>query len=158
MSNFYILNKQVIMALSNNFKGQKKDGIITTGRKRAARSIRSTSRSNPDGSVSTHKMEWGAEGGKGRKRYSVNPTIFPEKDGSWSEKGGADAYSEAKKRGEVFGFRSAKRAEKFAAGSWKKGEARRESMKNYRAAKKNNELYTQSKEFKAERKANRKNK
>jgi hypothetical protein len=39
----------------------------------------------------------------------------------------------------VFGFGSAKRAEKFAAGSWKKGEDRKESMKEYRTAKKKKE-------------------
>lgn len=129
-----------------------RDGIIKFGRKKAARDIRSTSRSNSDGSVSTHKMEWGAEGGKGRSKYSVNPTIFPESDGSWTDKEGAGAYSEAKKRGEVFGFRSAKKAEKFAAGSWKKGKDRKESMKNYREDKKAGKLYTQSQEFKASKK------
>jgi hypothetical protein len=129
-----------------------RDGIIKFGRKKAARDIRSTSRSNSDGSHSTHKMEWGAEGGKGRKRYSVNPTIFPEKNGTWSEKNGAAAYSEAKSRGEVFGFRSAKRAEKFAAGSWKKGEDRKQAMKEYRKDKKEGKLYTQSQEFKASKK------
>jgi hypothetical protein len=42
------------------------------------------------------------------------------------------AYNEAKKRGEVFGFKSKKRAEKFAYGSWKQGQDRREAMKAYR--------------------------
>lgn len=128
-----------------------KSGNVTVNRKKTAQSIRSTSRKNSNGTESTHVMEWGAEGGKGRNKYSANPTIFPEKDGTWKnlEGKGAEAYKEAKSRGEVFGFRSAKKAEKFAAGSWKKGEAKKEAMKNYRTAKKNNELYTQSKEFKA---------
>jgi len=81
-------------------------------------------------------MEWGE--GSGKYKYQVNPTIFPEKDGSWKDLGGQGntAYNEAMKRGEVIGFKSKRRAEKFAAGSWKKGPARREAMKNYRKAKK----------------------
>ena len=150
------------MALSDNFKGQKSNGIITTSRKKAAQAIRPTSRQNVGGSVSTHVMEWGSTGGKGRKKYTANPTIFPEKDGTWKDLGESEdraaASKEAQKRGEVFGFRSAKKAEKFAAGSWKKGEARKDAMKNYRSAKKAGELYTQSKEFKAEKKAVRKSK
>ena len=148
------------MPLSENFKGQKKDGIITTGRKKAAQSIRTTSRKNEGGTESTHVMEWGSTGGKGKTKYTANPTIFPEKDGSWKDLGESEdrsaASKEAQKRGEVFGFRSAKRAEKFAAGSWKKGQARKDSMKNYREAKKAGELYTQSKDFKAEKKSVRK--
>ena len=54
------------------------------------------------------------------------------------------AYKESNKRGETFGFKSEKKAEKFGMGSWKKGQAGREAMQNYRDAKKNNELYTQS--------------
>lgn len=150
------------MPLSNKFKGQKSDGIITTGRKKAVRSIRTSMRQNEDGSKSSHVMEWGANGGKGRKKYTANPTIFPEKDGTWKDLGQSEdryaASKEAQKRGEVFGFRSAKRAEKFAAGSWKKGEDRKQAMKEYRNDKRSGKLYTQSKEFKAERKMMRQNK
>ena len=98
--------------------------------------MRSTSRSNSDSTVSTHVMEWGE--GEGKYKYQVNPTIFPEKDGTWKDLGGQGnaAYAEAKKRGEVIGFKRKKRAEKFAAGSWKKGAARREAMRNYRQSKK----------------------
>ena len=39
---------------------------------------------------------------------------------------------EDKKRGEVFGFKNERRALKFAAGSWKKGQDRREAMKKFR--------------------------
>ena len=129
------------------------DGLIVGNRKKAARSIRSTYRSNTDKTVSTHKMEWG-ESGSGKRKYSANPTIFPNSNGTWTdlEGKGRAAVDEAKKRGEEFGFRSAKRAEKFAAGSWKKGKDRKDAMKNYRSAKKSGELYTQSKEFKASKK------
>jgi hypothetical protein len=149
------------MALSDNFKGQKnprvKDGMVVSNRKSTAQSIRSTARQNEDKTVSTHKMEWGGSNSK-KYKYSVNPTIFPEKNGTWKdlEGQGPAAYQEAQKRGEVFGFKSARRAEKFAAGSWKKGQDRKDSMKNYRSAKKAGELYTQSKEFKDQKKANRK--
>jgi hypothetical protein len=98
--------------------------------------MRKTSRQNADGGESTHVMEWGE--GSGKHKYQVNPSIFPEKDGSWKDLGGQGnaAYNEAMKRGEVIGFKRKRRAEKFAAGSWKKGPARREAMKNYRKAKK----------------------
>jgi len=113
--------------------------VITRQRKKEARAIRPTERKNSDGTVSTHKMESGE--GEGKYKYQVNPTIFPEKDGSWKDLGGNKdrnaAYKEAQKRGEVFGFKSEKRAEKFAAGSWKKGQDRREAMKSYRSDKKN---------------------
>ena len=112
--------------------------LITSNRAETARNIRSTQRSNSDGTVSTHKMESGE--GEGKYKYQVNPTIFPEKDGSWKDLGGNPdrnaAYKEAKKRGEVFGFKSERRAEKFAAGSWKEGKDKKEAMKNYREGKK----------------------
>ena len=38
--------------------------------------------------------------------------------------------------GEVYEFRKKRRAEKFAFGSWKKGQARREAMKKYRKFRK----------------------
>jgi len=98
-------------------------------------------------------MEWGTTNNK-KYKYSVNPTIFPEENGSWTdlEGKGASALNEAKKRGEEFGFKSAKRAEKFAAGSWKKGKDRKDAMKSYRDSKKNKELYSQSEEFKSQKK------
>ena len=126
-------------------------GLITSSKAKKARSIRAglTPMKNKDGSESTHVMEWGDSNNK-KYKYSVNPTVFPEGDGKWknlTDKGSA-AYEEAKKRGEVFGFKSAKRAEKFSAGSWKQGAARKEAMKGYRQAKRAGELYTQSEDFK----------
>jgi hypothetical protein len=106
--------------------------IITKNRKQIARQIRTFGRQNEDGSVSTHKMESGE--GSGKYKYQVNPTIFPNKDSTWTdlEGKGMEAYNEAKKRGEVFGFKSKRRAEKFAHGSWKKGQDRIEAMKKFR--------------------------
>lgn len=145
--------------MRKNTPKKKTDGIITTKRKTAARNMRTTSRSNEGGSKSNHVMEWGEGPGKGRKKYTVNPTIFPEKDGSWTDLGKSSdrgaAVKEASKRGEVIGFKSAKKAEKFAAGSWKKGQDKKDAMKNYRADKKDKALYTQSKEFKASKKSNK---
>ncbi len=141
------------------------DNLITRRRKKAAQEMRPTSRDNGDGTKSTHVMESGE--GEGKYKYQVNPTIFPNKDGSWKDltpktkeealrssidrvrKSGETkstpkekpidrnaAYKEATKRGEVFGFKNKVKAEKFSAGSWKKGSDRREAMKNYRADKK----------------------
>ena len=107
--------------------GKPNNGVVTKNRKEEARNIRPTSRTNADGGKSTHVMESGE--GEGKYKYQVNPTIFPEKDGSWTDLGGKglDAYKEASKRGEVFGFKSQKRAEKFAYGSWKKGEDKKQA-------------------------------
>jgi hypothetical protein len=136
------------------------NGVVVSNRKKTARSIRPTSRQNQNGTQSTHVMEWGGGEGRGRKKYTVNPTIFPNKDGSWTDLGASEdrmsSYKEAKKRGEVFGFRSAKIAEKFAAGSWKKGQDKKDAMKNYRIDKKQGLLYTQSKDFKQSKKTAKK--
>jgi hypothetical protein len=46
------------------------------------------------------------------------------------------SFQEALEAGEVYEFKSKRRAEKFAFGSWKKGKDRREAMKVYRKFKK----------------------
>jgi hypothetical protein len=111
---------------------QQNPPIVIKNRKEVARQIRTFGRKNEDESVSTHKMEYGE--GDGKYKYQVNPTIFPNKDSTWTdlEGKGMAAYNEARKRGEVFGFKSKKRAEKFAYGSWKQGQDRKEAMKAYR--------------------------
>jgi hypothetical protein len=109
------------------------------GKKKTIRDMRNTSRKNPDDSRSSHVMEWGSNPDPKKKRlkYEVNPTIFPNKDGSWTDKKGQgmSAYKEAKKRGEVVEFSSKKRAAKIAAGAWKKGKDKKEAMKSYRKSK-----------------------
>jgi hypothetical protein len=135
-----------------------REGMVVGNRKSYARNMRAgVTPMDNEGSHSTHVMSWGGSGSK-KHRYEVNPTVFTDDKGkTWnnlSEKP-KEAYEEAKKRGEVIGFKSAKRAEKFAAGSWKKGVDRREAMKSYRGAKKKKELYTQSEEFKKEKKTRR---
>lgn len=112
-------------------------------KRRARRSRKGIKRVNPDGTPSTHVMEWDVDP-ENPKRYEANPTIFPKKkDAStdpkdWLDLGGKglEAYEEAKKRGEVYRFKSRKRAEKFAAGSWKKGKDKRKKMRDYRKSKK----------------------
>ena len=125
-----------------------KPELITKNRAKAARDMRKgvTPLKNEDGSESTHVMA-GGEGGSGKFKYTVNPTVFPNDGGkTWTDlrNDPRGAYDEASKRGEVIGFKSEKRAEKFGMGSWKQGQAGREAMQMYREAKKNNELYTQS--------------
>ena len=46
------------------------------------------------------------------------------------------SFQESLEAGEVYEFKSKRRAEKFAFGSWKKGKDRREAMKAYRKFKK----------------------
>ena len=105
---------------------------IKTGRKRKARKLREGkgTQGNTDGSESTHLMEWGEDKNKkGKKVYTVNPTIAPT-----GEKGEYEpqSYKQAKERGEVFGFKRQRKAEKFAHGSWKKGKDKRDAMKDFR--------------------------
>lgn len=113
---------------------------ITTNRKVKARAIRTSSRTNEKGETETHRMQMseGAVGKKTKHKYIVNPTIFPDKDGSWKDFGSSPigAFKEASKRGELFAFKNKNRAEKFSFGSWKKGRDRREAMKEYRKYKK----------------------
>ena len=81
-------------------------------------------RKNPDGSVSTHKMSYE---GSDEEGYYVYPTIFPNKDGSWTDYLGEEesddnwekTYQEAKRRGEVIAVPSKQLAEDLAGGSWK---------------------------------------
>jgi len=118
--------------------------LVTKKRKKHARSIRPTSRLNPDGKTrSSHIMESGESDGK--YKYQVNPTLFPNKDGSWSEKSGVPGWREAQKRGEVYGFKNKNRAERFAWGSWKKGKDKRESMQAYRKHKRSTRMNNRKK-------------
>lgn len=137
------------------------DGMVVTKRKQYARDIRKGVEplKNEGGGYSTHVMSTGGTASK-KYKYEANPTVFPNNNGkTWTDLRDDPnaAYKEAKSRGEVIGFKSAKKAEKFGYGlPWKEGAVKKEARKSYREAKKNKELYTQSKEFKAEKKANRK--
>ena len=66
---------------------------------------------NADGSQSTHLLASGETGNR-KRPYEVNPTIFPNNGGkTWINLGDKpkQAYKEALKRGEVVGFKSARR-------------------------------------------------
>lgn len=138
-------------------KPKRREGMVVGNRKSFARNIRKdvTPLQNADGSHSTHVMASGDTNSK-KYKYEVNPTVFPndKKGKSWTDlrDNPREAYSEARKRGEVIGFKSAKRAEKFSYGSWKERGDRKEAMKEYRSDKRAGKLYTQSSEFKNQRK------
>lgn len=125
---------------ANNIKpknGAKKKA--SGGVKKKIRSMRNSSMKNPDGTSSSHKMAWVGDQNKRRGEFGVFPTIRP-KDGvgmssnpsDWTTQGPMDATQ----RGEMIKVKSRRRAEKLAAGSWKKGKDRRKAMKDYRSRKK----------------------
>ena len=109
------------------------NGPIKKQRKKHARSIRQgVGNKLQNGKVETHRMEWGqSENKKGKEVYHVNPSI------TFDEKGKVkpQTYRQAVEAGEVYEFKKKKKAEKFAAGSWKKGKDKREAMKAYRKTK-----------------------
>ena len=121
--------------------------FIKKRRKKKAQEMRKGkgTQKNTDESQSTHLMEYDEDKSESKKRgekvYTVNPSIAPTGEGGKYEK---QTYKQAIERGEVFEFKKEKRAERFAAGSWKKGKDKRKAMKDYRAGKKEKrkELYS----------------
>lgn len=111
-------------------------------KKKAIRDMRKgmPGRVAPDGKTETHKMGYVDIPNGQKKKYGVYPTIAPKqgmekstKYTDWKEQ----TAKEAEKRGEMVYVKSAKKAEKLAAGSWKQGQARKDAMKDYRSQKKN---------------------
>ena len=85
---------------------------VKNRRKKKAREIRKGMGVMPNnGDVSTHLMESMEYDGK---NY-VYPTIYPVSPNKYVDQ----SFDEAWKRGEVFEFKSPKRADRFARGSWK---------------------------------------
>ena len=70
--------------------------------------------------------------GSGKTVHIAHPSITFK--GTGKEKN--QSIDEALAAGELYEFKSKKRAERFAAGSWKKGKEKRTAMANYRANKK----------------------
>ncbi len=70
----------------------------------------------------------------GDKKHYAAPTITFK----GNEPAKPQTFNQALEAGEVYEFNSRRRAERFAAGSWKKGKAKREAMKAYRQNRKNN--------------------
>jgi hypothetical protein len=109
-------------------------------KKKAIRDMRKGETGVPqeDGRTATHIMAWDGPIDKKRGNFTVYPTIAPKKgkEGStdpsdWTEQG----PEEAAKRGELIRVNRRIKAEKLAAGSWKKGQDRREAMSEYRRSK-----------------------
>jgi len=115
------------------------------GKKRKARKIRegkgvayvsndwSTITSKPqyeEQDRSTHLMVDNIATAK-KGEYKVWPSISPGPLGKYH----SQSFEEAEANDEMFKFRNKKRAEKFAHGSWKKGEDKKEAMANYRESK-----------------------
>ncbi len=92
---------------------------------------------NKSGREATVKMEFFPDenkvNGKGKRHYAAPSITFKDK-----EKARPQSFNEALAAGELYEFKSKRRAERFAAGSWKKGKAKREAMQAYRAKKKEN--------------------
>jgi len=107
--------------------------VVKRRRKKHARSIRPKEGEyfpgQEEGSQSTHLMTWGS--GKGGK-FHVWPEITNKTGSGEYEK---QSFDQAYKAGEVYEFKNKRRAERFAAGSWKKGKDKREAMKAYRKKK-----------------------
>jgi len=78
------------------------------------------------------KREKGGKVNKKKTRHYAAPAITFK--GQEEEK--KQTFNQALAAGELYEFKSKRRAEKFAAGSWKKGAERREAMKAYRKKKK----------------------
>jgi hypothetical protein len=73
----------------------------------------------------------GGRRAKVTKHYAAPTITF-----KGNEKAKKQSFQQALEAGEVYEFRSERRAARFAAGSWKKGKAKREAMKAYRKKKK----------------------
>ena len=112
-------------------------------KKRKIRNLRSSAMKNDDGSVSSHKMQWTGDPNKKRGDFAVFPSITPKKgkETSTNKKDWTtQTPKQAAAKGELIKVSTKRRAEKLAAGAWKKGADRKEAMKTYRAKK--NKLLT----------------
>tara|TARA_R110002153_G_scaffold12952_1_gene48346 strand:+ start:3930 stop:4232 length:303 start_codon:yes stop_codon:yes gene_type:complete len=67
----------------------------------------------------------------GDNKHYAAPTITFK----GNEKAKPQTFKQALEAGEVYEFKKKKKADRFAAGSWKKGKAKREAMKAYRQKK-----------------------
>jgi len=100
-------------------------------KKRRKRHLRNLDR-NKSNREKTVLMDYGSEQNKkGKTVYTASPTItFKGK-----EKARPQSYEQALEAGEVYVFKKERRAERFAAGSWKKGKDKRDAMRAYRKKK-----------------------
>jgi len=108
------------------------------GKKRKIRLMRQSAMKNPDGTVSSHRMEW--EGGPSKRKgnFGVYPSIVPKKGKEKStdpKDWKTQTAKEAEKKGELIRVKTRRRAQRLAAGAWKKGRDKREAMRAYRDSK-----------------------
>jgi hypothetical protein len=112
---------------------------ILQNKKKQIRNMRQSAAVYPDGTRESHKMAWEGDPTKKRGDFKVFPTIAP-KPGKEKSTNPSDwksqTLSEAQQRGEVVNVRSRRKAEKLSAGSWKKGQDKKEAMKAYKEYKK----------------------
>jgi hypothetical protein len=107
-------------------------------KKKRARNMRTSSYMEGGKRVS-HKMAWVGDPTKKKGKYGVFPTVTPKKGKESSTKKSdwtTQTPGEAHSKGEMIEFSRRNRAERFSAGSWKKGKEKREAMKTYRRSKK----------------------
>ncbi|MHA1197738.1 MAG: hypothetical protein ACTSQF_00075 [Candidatus Heimdallarchaeaceae archaeon] len=113
---------------------------MATGKKRKIRKMRKTAYTEPSGKTASHKMVWTGDTKKKRKGdHGVFPSVRPKKGKETSTKAEdweSQSWQEAVAGGEYIPTKSRKRAEKLAAGAWKKGKDRKEAMKAYKKSKK----------------------
>ena len=110
-------------------------------KKKQIRNMRETSMVQQDGTRASHKMAWTGDPSKKRGDYAVFPTITPKKGKEKSQDPKdwtTQTPKQAAAKGELVKVKTKKKAEKLAAGSWKKGKDKKEAMKEYRSNKKNN--------------------
>jgi hypothetical protein len=108
-------------------------------KKKAIRNMRPVAKKNPDGTTESHKMSWVGDPNKRRGNYAVFPTITPKKGKEKSsdpKDWTTQTPREAAAKGELIKVNTKRKAEKLAAGSWKKGQDKKDAMKEYRAQKK----------------------
>jgi len=116
-----------------------KKKVNPLNKKKAIRKMRPVAKKNPDGSIESHKMAWVGDPSKKRGDFAIFPTITPKagkKTSSDPKDWTTQTPKEAAAKGELIKVNSRRRAEKLAAGSWKKGQDKKEAMKAYRANKK----------------------
>jgi hypothetical protein len=108
-------------------------------KKKAIRNMRPVAKKNPDGTTESHKMSWVGDPNKRRGDYAVFPTITPKKGKEKSsdpKDWTTQTPREAAAKGELIKVNTKRKAEKLAAGSWKKGQDKKDAMKEYRTQKK----------------------
>lgn len=106
---------------------------MPTVKRRRKKHLRNLER-NKSGRNATVKMEFYPDEprieGKGKRHYAAPSITFKD-----NEPAKPQSFNQALEAGEVYEFMSKKKAERFAAYSWKQGEARKEAKKSFKADK-----------------------